>query len=160
MAAGGSLQSEHADSLGFAQQVFQESMRLYPPGVAIARQAAESVEIGGYQIPRGALVFVFVYSIHHDPRWFPEPAQFIPARFVSEPETEIPANAYLPFGLGPRACIGRRFALMEGTLILAELARQFELELPDPSFEPQLENRLTLHPRNGLQLRLKRRREV
>ena len=75
-------------------------------------------------------------------------------------ESEIPANAYLPFGIGPRACIGRRFAMMEGPLILAELARQFEFELPDPGFEPQLENRLTLHPRNGLQLRLKRRSEV
>ena len=160
VAAGGSLQVEHADSLGFAQQVFQESMRLYPPGVAIARQAAESVEIRGFQIPRGALVFVIVYSIHHDPRWFPEPAAFIPSRFAPERETEIPPNAYLPFGLGPRACIGRRFAMMEGPLILAELARQFELELPDPCFEPQLENRLTLHPRNGLQLRLKRRSEV
>jgi cytochrome P450 len=160
VAAGGSLQVEHADSLGFAQQVFQESMRLYPPGVAIARQATEPVEIGGFQIPRGALVFVIVYSIHHNPRWFPEPAKFIPSRFASERETEIPANAYLPFGLGPRACIGRRFAMMEGPLILAELARQFELKLTDPCFEPQLENQLTLHPRNGLQLRLKRRSEV
>lgn len=160
VAAGGSLQAEHADSLDFAQQVFQEAMRLYPPGVTIARQATEPVEIGGYQIPRGALVFVFVYSIHHDPRWFPEPAAFIPSRFAPECEAEIPPNAYLPFGLGPRACIGRRFALMEGPLILGELARQFELELPDPNFEPQLENRLTLHPRNGLQLRLKRRSKV
>jgi cytochrome P450 len=160
VAAGGSLQVEHANALGFARQVFQESMRLYPPGVAIARQATEPAEIGGFQIPRGALVFVFVYSIHHDPRWFPEPAEFIPSRFAPERETEIPANAYLPFGIGPRACIGRRFAMMEGPLILAELARQFELELPDPGFEPQLENRLTLHPRNGLQLRLKRRSEA
>lgn len=158
--AGGSLQGEHVDSLGFAQQVFQESMRLYPPGIAIARQATETVEIGGFQIPRGAMVFVIVYSIHHNPQWFPEPAKFIPSRFAPERETEIPANAYLPFGIGPRACIGRRFAMMEGPLILAELTRQFELELTDPRFEAQLENKLTLHPRGGLQLRLTRRRKV
>jgi cytochrome P450 len=160
VAAGGSLQVEHADSLGFAQQVFQESIRLYPPGIAIARQATEPVEIGGFQIPRGALVFVIVYSIHHNPQWFPDPAKFVPSRFAPEREAEIPANAYLPFGIGPRACIARRFAMMEGPLILAELARQFDLELTDPSFEPQLENKLTLHPRGGLQLRLKRRSEV
>jgi cytochrome P450 len=157
LTAGGSLQVEHADALGFAPQVFQESMRLYPPAVAIARQAAEPVEIGGFEIPRGALVFVIVYSIHHDPQWFPEPANFIPSRFAPERETEIPTSAYLPFGIGPRACIGRRFAMMEGPLILAELARQFELELPDPHFVPQLETQLSLHPRGGLRLRLKRR---
>ncbi len=82
LAAGGSLQVEHAGSLGFARQVFQESMRLYPPGIAIARQAAEPVEIGGFHIPRVALVFVIVYTIHHDPRWFAEPARFIPSRFA------------------------------------------------------------------------------
>lgn len=157
LAVSGPLQVEHVDSLGFAQQVFQESMRLYPPGIAIARQAAEPVEIGGYSIPRGALVFVSVYSIHHNPLWFPEPANFIPSRFAPEREHEIGANAYLPFGLGPRACIGRRFAMMEGSLILAELSRQFELELLNPNFEPELETQLTLHPRGGLQLRLKRR---
>ncbi len=160
VAASGPLQAEHTDSLGFAAQVFEEAMRLYPPGIAIARQAAEPVEIGGFSIPRGALVFVIVYSIQRDARWFPEPAMFIPSRFAPEREAEIPANAYLPFGIGPRACIGRRFSMMEGPLMLAELARQFEFELPDPSFEAQLENRLTLHPRGGLQLRLKRRSEV
>lgn len=160
LAAGGSLRAEHVDSLGFAAQVFQESMRLYPPGIAIARQAVELVEIGGFQIPRGGLVFVIVYSMHHNPHWFPEPAEFIPARFAPKRENEIPANAYLPFGIGPRACIGRRFAMMEGRIILAELVRQFELELTDPGFEAQLENRLTLHPRGGLKLRLKRRSEI
>jgi cytochrome P450 len=132
-------------------------MRLYPPGIAIARQATEPVEIGGVPIPRGALVFVIVYSIHHDPRWFPNPEEFRPERFAPEPAAEVPEHAYLPFGLGGRACIGRRFAMMEGTLVLAELVRRFELELPEPSFEPELENQLSLHPRNGLRIRVKPR---
>jgi len=153
----GALQAEHAAELNLSQAVFQESMRLYPPGIAIARQASEPVEIGGVRIPRGALVFVIVYSIHHDPRWFPNPEAFRPERFAPEHAAEVPENAYLPFGLGGRACIGRRFAMMEGTLVLAELIRRFELELPEPSFEPELENQLSLHPRNGLRLRVKPR---
>jgi cytochrome P450 len=154
---GGPLSAEDALGLELAQQVFQEAMRLYPPAVAIARQAIESVEIGGIHIPSGALVFVLVYSMHHDPRWFPEPEEFRPQRFSPEHQAEIRENAYLPFGLGPRACIGRRFAMMEGPLVLAELVRRFELQLIDPSFEPQLETQLSLHPRGGLQLRVKHR---
>ncbi len=157
LTGGGPLQPQHAGQLSMSQAVFQESMRLYPPGIAIARQATEPIEIGGVSIPRGALVFVIVYSIHHDARWFPDPEAFRPERFAPEHEGEIPEHAYLPFGLGPRACIGRRFALMEGTLVLAELIRRFELQLTDPSFEPELETQLTLHPRNGLHLRFKPR---
>jgi len=153
----GALQAEHAAQLNVSQAVFQESMRLYPPGIAIARQAAEPVEIGGVPIPRGALVFVIVYSIHHDPRWFPNPEEFRPERFAPQHAAEVPEHAYLPFGLGGRACIGRRFAMMEGTLVLAELVRRFELELTEPSFEPELENQLSLHPRHGLRLRVKPR---
>ncbi len=157
LAGGGALQAEHADKLNVSQAVFQESMRLYPPGIAIARQATEPLEIGGVSIPRGALLFVIVYSIHRDARWFAHPEQFRPERFAPEHAAEVPEHAYLPFGLGGRACIGRRFAMMEGTLVLAELIRRFELELPEPSFEPELENQLTLHPRNGLRLRVKLR---
>lgn len=150
---------EEPQSPQLPQQVFQESMRLYPPGVAIARQAIEPVEIGGVQIPRGALVFVSVYSIHHDYRWFPEPEKFQPSRFAPEHQAKMPENAFLAFGLGPRACVGRRFAMMEGPIILAELVRKFELQLIHPSFEPELETQLTLHPRGGLRLRLKHRAE-
>lgn len=157
LTGGGPLHAQHAGQLSVSQAVFQESMRLYPPGIAIARQAKDPIEIGGVQIPRGALVFVIVYSIHHDARWFPAPEVFRPDRFAPGHEAEVPEHAYLPFGLGPRACIGRRFALMEGTLVLAELIRRFDIQLTDPSFEPELENQLSLHPRNGLRLRLKRR---
>ncbi|MCO6458667.1 MAG: cytochrome P450, partial [Pirellulaceae bacterium] len=140
-----------------AEQIFLEAMRLYPPAIAIARQAAQPVEIGGIPIPRGSLVFVSVYSIHHDARWFPQPEECQPQRFANDPSHPLPENAYLPFGIGPRACIGRRFALMEGPLVLAELVRQFDVQLAEPNQTPELETQLSLHPRNGLRLRLTRR---
>jgi len=152
----GPLKVEHAPGLRFAEQVFQEALRLYPPATSIARQAAEPVEIGGVSIPRGALVFVSVYSIHHDARWFPDPERFQPERFSPTGTTEVPEHAFLPFGLGPRACIGRRFSMMEGTLVLAEMVRQFEIQLTSPSQEPQLETQLSLHPRGGMRLNVKR----
>ncbi|WP_197442780.1 cytochrome P450 [Lignipirellula cremea] len=139
-----------------AEQVFLEAMRLYPPAIAIARQAAQPVEIGGIPIPRGALVFVSVYSIHHDSRWFPQPEEFQPQRFAPEHAEAMPENAFLPFGIGPRACIGRRFAMMEGPLVLAELVRQFDVQLTKPDQTPELETQLSLHPRHGLRLRLTR----
>jgi cytochrome P450 len=153
---GGSLTAEHAGVLRLAERVFKESLRLYPPAIAIARQAAEPVVIGGVEVPRGALVFVIVYSIHHDPRWFPAPEVFDPHRFGPPSESAIPEHAYLPFGLGPRACIGRRFAMMEGPLVLADMVRRFEFRLIESLAEPELETQLSLHPRNGLRLEFKR----
>lgn len=154
--AGNLPNAQHAGGLLLAEQVFKESLRLYPPAIAIARQAAEPVVIGNVHVPRGALVFVIVYAIHHDPRWFPAPEIFEPRRFASEPESAIPEHAYLPFGLGPRACIGHRFAAMEGPLVLAEMVRRFDFRLIESSSEPELETQLSLHPRNGLRLNLRR----
>jgi cytochrome P450 len=150
------LSAHPTGGLQLAEHVFKESLRLYPPAIAIARQAAEPVVIGNAQIPRGALVFVSVYSIHHDSRWFPDPEVFEPRRFASEPESAIPDHAYLPFGLGPRACIGHRFAMMEGPLVMAEMVRRFDFRLIESSREPELETQLSLHPRNGLRLVLRR----
>jgi cytochrome P450 len=154
--AGGPLSAEHTGDFSLAEQVFKESLRLYPPAIAIARQATEPVVIGGVRVPRGALVFVIVYSIHHDPRWFPAPEGFDPHRFEPQAEPAIPEHAYLPFGLGPRACIGRRFAMMEGPLVLADMVRRFDFRLMETSAEPELETQLSLHPRNGLRLEIRR----
>jgi cytochrome P450 len=149
-------QASAADE-GFTECVFQEAMRLYPPAIAIARQAADPVAIGGVEVPRGALVFVSVYTIHHDPRWFPQPERFEPERFSAIRAAEIREHSYLPFGLGPRACIGRRFAMMEGVAVLGALVRRYRMSLLSPDQEPELETRLSLHPRGGLRLRLERR---
>ena len=106
--AGGSLNAEHASDLLLAEQVFKESLRLYPPAIAIARQAAEPVVIGGVRVPRGALVFVIVYSIHHDPRWFPDPEVFDPQRFGRRQDPQFLKTPTFPsdWGHGPASVAG------------------------------------------------------
>ena len=97
-----------------ALQVYKEAMRLYPGGFTIGRQAKRDVEIDGYVIPAQSWVMVSPYSAHRNPEVFAEPEAFVPDRFLPEREKTLPRGAYLPFGLGPRVCIGNTFALMEG----------------------------------------------
>ena len=145
------------DSDDYATAVFQEAMRLYPPAPVIARQATEPVVIGNVDIPVGSLVFILVYTIHRDGRWHANPNVFDPDRFLAHRRDTVPESAYLPFGLGPRACIGRRFAMMEGRIVIRELVSQFRLALPKDAKTPELETQLSLHPKGGLRLALQRR---
>jgi len=135
--------------------VFDEAMRLYPPAWGLAREAREADEILGYRIPKGAIIIVGTYVTHRRPDLWPEPEQFRPERFMAASGARH-KFAYLPFGGGPRLCIGQTFALMEGPLVLATLAQRFRVELaadqvvaPDPTF--------TLRPRDGVQVVLCRR---
>lgn len=96
------------EHLPYTEQVISESMRLYPPVYAIARRASEDTEIGGYRVPRGAEVIIWVYLTHRDPRFFPDPQAFRPERFTKEGLAELPKLAYLPRGsTWPRATIFR-----------------------------------------------------
>jgi cytochrome P450 len=137
--------------LPYTQQVFEEAMRLYPPVYSIARRASEDVEIGGYPIPAGAEVILWSYFTHRDPRFFPDPNAFRPERFAPENEAKIPRFAYLPFGAGPRACIGKTFALMEGKVLLATLARTHRFELADAR-DVLPRPRITLVPKGGVKV--------
>jgi len=142
--------------LPYTEMVLRESLRLYPPAPGFAREPIEDVRIGGYEIPRGSLIAVNTYALHRDARFFHDPERFDPERFAAGWEARIPRHAYLPFGLGPRVCIGNGFAMMEARLILAALAQhwQFLLE-PDRKVVPvQL---VTLRPKNGIRVKLKRR---
>ncbi len=107
----------------YASQAYKETMRLYPGGFTIGRQAIEEVDIGGYQIPRDAWVMVSPYSVQRMPHVFPDPERFDPDRFAGDAEKKWPRGAYLPFGLGARACIGAQFALMEGHTIISALSQ-------------------------------------
>jgi cytochrome P450 len=113
--------------LGYAMQVFKEAMRLYPPAYAMGRRSTEEVTIGDVRIPPMTEVVVNTYGMHHDAKLFPDPERFDPDRFEPGAEKQIPKGAYLPFGGGARVCIGNHFALMEGQLILADLAQRVEL---------------------------------
>lgn len=148
---------EDLASLPYTEQVFHEAMRLYPPVYMLARQAAEDVEIGGYRVPAGSEIVMWLWHTHRDPRFWDEPWAFRPERFDKARSAARPRGAYMPFGAGPRACIGKTFALMEGQLALATLAARHRLELvPDHPIE--LRPRITLAPAHGLPMIVRPRR--
>lgn len=142
--------------LRYAGHVIAESLRLYPPAWSIGREAREDLELGGYRVPRGGQVWFCPWSIQRDTRWFDDPDAFRPERWEGNLAKTIHRYAYFPFGGGPRFCIGQSFAQMEAVLLLVTLARAFEVEvLPKPRTIP--ETSVTLRPKHGLRVRLRRR---
>ena len=147
---------EHVRSLSYTEQVIKETMRLYPPIPEFARQALSDVPLGEFVIPKGTIVMVPVFAMHHDPRWFEDPDSFRPERFANGAEKALPKLAYLPFGGGPRVCIGNAFAQMEATLLLATLAQRYRLRL-EPQQQVTPDATLTLRPKGDLRMQLEPR---
>jgi cytochrome P450 len=152
---GGEPTVEDLPRLTYARAVLDESIRLRPPAWAIGRTAVADHRAGQLTIPSGSVVIVSPWLLHHDERWWPDPGEFRPERWLSE-RPEASRFAYVPFGGGPRRCIGEPFALMEGTLVLATIARRwrFRTVADDP---PELQPVVTLRPRGGLRMRAERR---
>jgi len=145
-------------NLPYCLQVFKETMRLYPPATGVIREALHDVEIDGYRVPKGANVVVPIYTLHRNPHYFPEPETFDPERFLPEREKELPRYAYLPFGAGPRICIGNHFAMMEGHLLIATLAQRATFFLvPNQVIAPDLTKTLALRPYGKVEAVMKRR---
>jgi cytochrome P450 len=115
--------------LPYSQQVLKETLRLYSPGQAVTREVIQSLDLDGYQLPVGAIIIVAPYLLHRRADLFPDPERFDPDRWTPEFEQRLPRQAYLPFGAGPRQCIGNHFAMMEGQIVLATLARHLTFEL-------------------------------
>src|SRR5262249_54926408 len=139
----------------YTLQVLKESMRLYPPIYAVSRRATRDVEVEDFRIRRGTILFVNIYAMHRDARLYPDPERFEPERFTPENERRRPRNAYLPFGAGPRNCIGSAFAMMAAHLLLTTLAQRVTLELmPGPTIEE--EALVTLRPKSGIRMRVRR----
>lgn len=155
----GERSAEFADlpHLTLVDHAFKESLRLYPPVYFLSREAAEPVQIAGFHLRPKSQVFLNPYLTQRDPRWFPEPERFDPQRFTPEREHDRPACAWFPFGAGQRACVGRSLAMLEGTLVLAEIIKQFRLAPAAGQGEPIPEWQLSLHPRGGLRLSVQRR---
>jgi cytochrome P450 len=144
-------------SLRYTGQVITESLRLYPPAWSLGREACEDVDVGGYRVRRGHQVWFCPWAIHRDPRWFQAPEAFRPERWEGDLAKRLPRFAYFPFGGGPRLCIGQAFANLEAVLLLATLARSFDVDvLPVPRAVP--EPSVTLRPKHGLRVRIARRR--
>jgi cytochrome P450 len=123
---------------------------------SLARIATQDTTLGGYPVAQGAEVILWLYLTHHDPRFYPDPSRFLPERFTKENEAKLPKAAYLPFGAGPRACIGKAFAMMEAQLLLALLVQRFRFSLV-PGQSIVVAPQLTLKPKNGLRMRLSAR---
>ncbi|MBM7439724.1 cytochrome P450 [Streptomyces sp. HB132] len=130
--------------LTYAQAVVKETLRLYPTIWLVTGVAKEGARIGGVPMPEGTRVWSSQWTTHRDERWFPEPEVFRPERWDAEDGDDIPEYAWYPFGGGPRACLGTRFAMVEAVLILAVLAHRFELEVDPGPVNPV--PTLTLQP--------------
>ncbi len=140
---------EDLASLPYTKMVFQEAMRLYPPAWIISRRPIEDDEIAGFRVPKDTTVLISPYVTHRNPRYWEEPEVFEPERFSPERSVERPEFAYLPFGGGPRKCIGDRFAMTEGPLILATVASRYRLRLAD-DVPVRPHPRVTLRPERGV----------
>jgi cytochrome P450 len=146
---------EDVPRLPYAMRVLKETMRLYPPAYIIGRQATRDVDIGPYRLPKKMTAFVNIYGMHRRAKYFPDPEKFDPDRFQPDVEKQMKMS-YLPFGGGPRICIGNQFALLEGQLVLATLAQRVTFEATsDRVIEP--EPLITLRPKHGVPLVVRRR---
>jgi cytochrome P450 len=147
---------EDLQRMPYARMVIEEAMRLFPPAWGFSRQALGPDRIGGFPLPPGWLVFVIPYVMHRHPAYWDEPEQFDPTRFTPERVAARPKFVYLPFGAGPRQCIGNQFAMMEAQLIVATLAQRYRLHLvPGHPVEPW--PLITLRPRHGMRMIVERR---
>ncbi len=150
--------AEDYPRLPLATEIFAEAMRLYPPVWVTGRQCAEPYTIAGYTVPRGATILAPQFAVHRDPRFFAEPERFDPLRFTEAAKAERPRYSYFPFAGGSRQCIAEGLAWMEGTLVLATLARDWELRLPAGSPERiAVKPAVSLRPAHGVQLQVCRR---
>lgn len=131
------------------RQAVQEAMRLYPPVWLISRRSVAADVIDGYDIPAGSLVCISPWVLHRDPRYWDEPEAYRPERFDPEAAARHLSHQYLPFGGGPRICLGRHFAMVEATLVLAVLLRDLRMELAE-GFPVEPEALVTLRPRHGM----------
>lgn len=150
---------EDLPHLTLTNLIIQETLRLYPPAWIIGRQAIEDDHIGGFSIPAGSGVLISPYIIHRHPVYWDNPDTFDPWRFAEEGNGDRPRYAYLPFGGGPRLCIGNNFALTEAALIVATVAQRYELNLA-PDRPVEAEAAFTLRPKNGVWMTLHTRRPL
>lgn len=145
---------EDLASLPYTSHVLKESLRLYPPAYALDRRAIADVEIGEYRVPRDSVLFINIFGIHRRPDVFDTPDRFRPERWAKDMERTLPRCAYMPFGAGPRTCIGNHFALLEAQVILATLLQRVRLQPLCPVPAPA-EPLVTMRPRGGVPMRVR-----
>jgi cytochrome P450 len=120
--------------LGYTIQVLHEALRLCPPAAVLGREAVQDIEVDGYRVEAGSLVVYGIYAVHRDPSLWEDPLVFNPDRFSPEQAKRRDRWQYVPFGAGPRSCIGDHFAMLEATLALATIVRRTEIRSLDEEF--------------------------
>lgn len=153
------LTLEDAERLPWTRAAVSEAMRLYPPAWAIGRQLIEDSEIAGRKARKGTQILIPVWVVHRDPDWFERPTEYRPERWLEEERKELHRFCYLPFGGGPRVCIGNHFAMLEAVLVLASLVQQVRLDLPK-AFRLELTPTVTLRPSGPVTMNVSRRDRV
>jgi len=153
---GGPVRPEHVAQLTYTRQVFSEAMRLYPPAPIITRTATRAFPLGGFTIPAGTVLIVPIYAVHHHETLWEDPERFDPGRFAPEQAKERHRYAYMPFGAGPRICIGSAFATMEAVAILAVLLQALRVRSRSGAV-PDATMKVTLRPKQELQMEIERR---
>jgi cytochrome P450 len=151
---GGPVRPEHVAQLAYTRQVFSEAMRLYPPAPIITRTAIRDFPLSGFMVPEGSVIIVPIHAVHHHQALWEEPERFDPGRFAPEQAKGRHRYAYMPFGAGPRICIGSAFATMEAVAILAVLLKAVRLRsgnMPAPMMK------VTLRPRHEPEMVVERR---
>jgi cytochrome P450 len=142
--------------LPYLRGVVFESLRLYPPAALLSRLAVAPFSLAGYDFPAGTTLLMTPWVLHRDARFFDDPGAFRPERWLNGLEDRLPQGAYLPFGDGPRRCIGQDFAILDAMLVIAIIAQQFRLRLvAGPPIETEL--LVTLRPKQGIKMMIQER---
>jgi cytochrome P450 len=147
----GAITAGHVESLSFSRQVIQEAMRLFPPVPGLAREPKAAMDLGGIEITPRTNIHIPIYALHRNTRLWHHPNAFDPDRFAPAQVKAHPRHAFLPFGGGPRVCIGSGFAMIEAAVILATLVRPFRFR-PAPGYRPHPVAKLSLRPAGGMPL--------
>ena len=142
-----------ADRLPVTKAVFEEALRLYPPAASLSRAAIADDVLGGQKIKAGTVVTVAPFVLHRHRTLWKDPDLFDPERFLGARRNEIDRFAFIPFGAGPRVCIGMGFAMQEGLILLANFIRYLRFDLVE-GHKVELQQRITLRPKGGMPMTL------
>jgi cytochrome P450 len=145
--------SDDMRNLVYCDAVIKEALRCYPVAWVFIRAATEDVELNGYALPKGTMVWISPWVLHRDARWFDDPQAFKPERWLDAKNKQPHRYAYLPFGGGPRVCIGNGFAMMEGVLLLAQIVQRFRVAVP-PTPPVEIDVAGTIRPKNSLNAKI------